>query len=84
MPGTHTRFASFCHLIHTITTTVTGTGIKIYNDARRALRFVDAFGMDSKPETCEWVVQKYVEKPLLLGGRKFDMRVFALLGPDFK
>jgi len=64
--------------------TATGTGIKIYNDARRALRFVDAFGMDSKPETCEWVVQKYVERPLLLGGRKFDMRVFALLGPDFK
>lgn len=32
------------------------------------------------PDIREWVLQEYVEKPLLAGGRKFHLRAYALAG----
>ena len=34
-------------------------------------------------KNCSFVVQKYIQKPLLLEGRKFDIRVWVLLNYDF-
>lgn len=52
-----------------------GRGIEVYrNDLLGMKRF-----LESKPPNSYWVVQKYIERPLLYKGRKFDIRVWAVM-----
>jgi len=51
-------------------------GIKVLKDLNQILEYIDG-----QEEPGEWVVQKYVERPLLLRGRKFDIRTWAVMTP---
>lgn len=49
-----------------------GNGIRIYDDAEELAERVDS------KERC-WVIQKYMEAPLLVHRRKFDIRAYCLV-----
>jgi len=51
-----------------------GRGIEIIRNIRE-LRA----SMSAKPAHSQWVLQKYIEKPMLYHERKFDIRVWALV-----
>ncbi|MDR3581698.1 MAG: hypothetical protein P4L67_00280 [Candidatus Pacebacteria bacterium] len=52
-----------------------GRGIEIFkNDLAGMKKFIE-----SKQQNSYWVVQKYIERPLLYNGRKFDIRMWAVM-----
>ena len=55
-----------------------GRGIEIFNEIGEIIRFVS-----SRHRGSLWLIQKYIERPLLYKGRKFDIRVWALVTNKF-
>ncbi|CDW75515.1 tubulin-tyrosine ligase family protein [Stylonychia lemnae] len=55
-----------------------GKGIEIFNSMKQVYSF-----LLNKPQEQLWIVQKYIERPLLYHQRKFDIRVLALGTNEF-
>lgn len=55
-------------------------GVMLLTALQEVLDVVDA--KDNRAGRSGWVVQRYIERPLLVRGRKFDIRLFVLLVAD--
>ena len=51
-----------------------GRGIEIFSSVPEIRKF-----LLSKPSLTAWIVQKYIERPMLYNGRKLDIRVWAII-----
>ena len=60
-----------------------GERIELMSELPKIQAFLKA--QAESESTSGWVVQQYIDRPLLLrGGRKFDVRCWVLLDPDYK
>jgi len=57
-----------------------GRGIEIF----RNMKEINDFIFLRNQSNAYWVIQKYVEKPYLFFGRKFDIRMWVVLTEDFR
>jgi hypothetical protein len=65
-----------------------GTGICLLNagnaGTRREATAIILDHIDGQPAVHPWVAQRYVARPLLIRGRKFDMRAWVLVTNDLR
>ena len=51
-----------------------GRGIQLFSKIRDIVNF-----MNEQPVDSQWVVQKYIERPILYKKRKFDIRMWSIV-----
>ncbi|KAF0700233.1 Aste57867_9242 [Aphanomyces stellatus] len=52
-----------------------GRGIRVFNQLKELLEYADV----ENHKECQWIVQKYIENPLLVCNRKFDIRQWVFV-----
>lgn len=57
-----------------------GRGIGIF----KSMKDIQDYMFNKNIQIKDWVVQKYIERPLLLNGRKFDIRIWVIVTEDLK